>query len=74
MHLSPEIPEDVKAEMDLEARRLGVARPVQAAPREVVPEDVRAELDHEARIAQEHVVGTLTEDGPPLSEPEAEQG
>jgi hypothetical protein len=66
MQLRPEIPEDVKAELDLEARRLGV-KPAPAAP-ELVPEDVRAEIDHEARVAQEHAEGTLTADGPPVAD------
>jgi len=66
----PEIPEDVKAELDLEARRIGVT-PTRPAPVRI-PEDVRSELDREHRAAEARTVGTLSPDGPPLSEVEAE--
>jgi hypothetical protein len=72
MQLRPEIPEDVKAEMDLEARRLGVKpTPSELAP-ERVPEDVRAEIDHDARVAEEKAVGTLTPDAAVADTDEAE--
>jgi hypothetical protein len=67
MQPTSEIPEDVKAEMDLEARRLGAAPVVPPAP-EAVPEDVRSELDHQQRVAEETVVRTLAEGGPSLGD------
>ena len=56
--------------MDLEARRLGVQPTPTVAP-ELVPEDVRSEIDHQQRVAEQRVVGTLTEDGPEVAESDA---
>ena len=70
MQPSNEIPEDVKAELDLEARRGSVAL-ASPAP-EQLPEDVRSELDRDARLAEEEkAAGTLTPDGPVLDEAES---
>ena len=68
MQPTSEIPEDVKAEMDLEARRLGVTPSRTPTLPEAVPEDVRAEIDHQARVTEAHAVGTLTDDGPPVAD------
>jgi hypothetical protein len=66
----PEVPEDVRAEMDLEERRLGSV-PEQPPLPEMVPEDVRSELDHEARVAAEKVQVRLSEgQQPPVDEEE----
>ena len=68
MQPSNEIPEDVKAELDLEARRGSVAL-ASPAP-EQLPEDVRSELDRDARVADAKAAGTLTPDGPALEDAE----
>ena len=68
MQPSNEIPEDVKAELDLEARR-GSGALASPAP-EQLPEDVRSELDRDARLFDEKAAGTLTAGGPTLEEAE----
>ena len=66
----PEVPDDVRAEMDLEERRLGIVREKQPLP-EMIPEDVRSELDHEARLAAEKMHMQLTEgQEPPVDDEE----
>ena len=70
MQMQPEVPEDVRAELDLEERRSGRASSVPPAP-DMVPEDVRSELDHEARLAEEKMHVQLTEgQQPPADEEE----
>jgi hypothetical protein len=66
----PEVPEDVRAEMDLEERRLGVVSEQPPLP-EMIPEDVRSERDHEARVAAENAQVRLSEGEPqPVDEEE----
>jgi hypothetical protein len=67
--MHPEVPDDVRAEMDLEERRLGIVREKQPLP-EMIPEDVRSELDHEARLADERAQVRLSEGKQPLDEEE----
>ena len=70
MQMQPEVPEDVRAELDLEERRSGRFSPTPAVP-EMVPEDVRSELDHEARLAAEKMHMQDTEgQQPPVDEEE----
>jgi hypothetical protein len=70
MHMHTKVPEDVRAELDLEERRSGRLLETRPAP-DMVPEDVRSELDHEARLAAEQMHMQLTEgQQPPVDEEE----
>jgi hypothetical protein len=64
-----EVPEDVRAELDAEERRVR-AEPGLGAPVEAVPEDVLAERDLEARLGSEEVRVQLTEGTPPADKDE----
>ena len=61
----PEVPEDVRAESDIEERRLNVAAD-KLPPRGMVPEDVLSERDREFRAAQ----SMRPDDSPVLEEEE----
>jgi hypothetical protein len=68
MQTRPEVPEDVRAEIDLEERRKGVmkeAPPTAAAATPPVPEDVLSEQDHEERLAREDLHLRIAEGQPP---------
>lgn len=65
-----EVPEDVRAEMDIEERRNNPGRLPRA---DRVPEEVRSELDHEARVAHEQQRVSLEEGAPPDLEDETAQ-
>ncbi|MDQ6669957.1 MAG: hypothetical protein M3069_04290 [Chloroflexota bacterium] len=64
---STEVPDDVRAELDTEERRMQ-AEPVPAGSRDAVPEDVPGERDREAPSGQEEVRGRLAEGRPPAEE------
>jgi hypothetical protein len=64
----PELPEDVRAEIDLEERRQGVVNDDLVAVPELVPDDVLREQDREARVASEDQQLRLIEGGPPAEE------
>ena len=66
---SSEVPEDVRAELDAEERRLQ-AEPVLPASRDAVPEDVLGVRDVEGRLGQEEVRRRVAE-GRPAAEEEA---
>ena len=68
MQSRPELPEDVRAEIDLEERRQGVVNDELAAVPELVPDDVLREQDREARVASEDQQLRLIEGGPPAEE------
>jgi hypothetical protein len=61
------VPEDVRAEWDVEERRRQ-PEPVLATPTEAVPEDVLAERDLEARLGHEELRQRLSEGRPPAEE------
>ena len=66
MQSRPELPEDVRAEIDLEERRQGVVTRVpRAATAEPIPEDVLSEEDLQARAASQEQELRLTEGRPP---------
>jgi hypothetical protein len=71
MQSRPELPEDVRAEIDLEERRQGVVttpgRPAAAAA-EPVPEDVLSEEDLQARVASQEQELHLAEGRQPAEE------
>ena len=68
--LVPEVPEDVRAELDAEERRQ-LADPGEPIASGLVPDDVRVELDLEARLAGEELRESL-ESGTPPAEPDPE--
>ena len=73
MQSRPELPDDVRAELDLEERRQGVVTgvpPAAAAAAEPVPEDVLSEEDRQARVADEDLQLRLAEGRPPAEEDE----
>ena len=61
------VPEDVRAELDADERRL-LAEPGETVASGLVPEDVRGELDLEARLAGEELRESLESGTPPLEE------
>ena len=65
MQSRPEVPEDVRAELDLEERREGPVTDELAAAPELVPEDVLSEQDREARLGSEELQLRLQEGSPP---------
>ena len=65
MQSRPEVPEDVRAELDLEEWRQGVVTDELAAAPELVPEDVLSEQDREARLGSEELQLRLQEGSPP---------
>ena len=73
MQSRPELPEDVRAEIDLEERRQGVVNDDLAAVPELVPDDVLREQDREARVASEDQQLRLIEGGPPADPPAEEE-
>ena len=64
------VPDDVRAELDADERRLN-AEPGLGAPAVEVPEDVRSDLDRAARLGQQEVLHRLAE-GEPLADEEFE--
>ena len=64
------VPDDVRAELDADERRVK-AEPVLGAPAVEVPEDVRSDLDREARRGHHEVLHRLAE-GEPLADEEFE--
>jgi hypothetical protein len=64
---SAEVPDDVRAEMDADERRVK-AEPVLGAPAAEVPEDVLSELDREARLGHQEILRRLAEGEPPSDE------
>jgi hypothetical protein len=68
MESRPELPEDVRAELDLEERREGVLDGEPAALPGLVPEDVRSEQDREARLGTEDLQLRLQEGTPPADD------
>jgi hypothetical protein len=64
---SAEVPEDVRAELDADERRVR-AEPVLTAPAVEVPEDVLSELDREAQMGDQEVIRRLAEGEPPADE------
>ena len=71
MQSRPEVPEDVRAELDLEERRTGAVAVTPPALQKAVPEDVASEQDREARVATEDQQLRLTEGRPPIEPAEA---
>jgi hypothetical protein len=64
-NVSPvEVPEDVRADLDAETRRLGI-EPTDTATADVVPEDVLAERDLETREGEAKLALSLAEGTPP---------
>jgi hypothetical protein len=63
-----DVPEDVRAELDAEEKRMR-AEPLLRAPVEQVPEDVIAERDLEARSAEQELHQHVIE-GRPVAEDE----
>jgi hypothetical protein len=69
MQSRPELPEDVRAEIDLEERRQGVVTPAPpAAAAEPIPEDVLSEEDLQARVASQEQELHLAEGRQPAEE------
>jgi hypothetical protein len=68
MQSRPELPEDVRAELDLEERRERVVDGEPVAAPELVPEDVRSEQDREARLGGEDLQLRLREGSPPVDD------
>jgi hypothetical protein len=68
MDSRPEVPEDVRAELDLQERRGGVIKGVPAAVPELVPEDVRSEQYREDRLGNEDLQLRLQEGTPPADD------
>lgn len=66
-HTRLQVPEDVRAELDAEQRRVR-AEGALAAPAEQIPDDVLSELDREARIGDEEERLIVAEGEPPLEE------
>ncbi|MDQ6673994.1 MAG: hypothetical protein M3069_25160 [Chloroflexota bacterium] len=64
---SVEVPDDVRAELDAEERRMQ-AEPVLASTADEVPEDVLSEHDREARLASEEIRQGVAEGRPPAEE------
>ena len=64
---SSEVPEDVRAELDAEQRRMQ-AEPVLPASPHAVPEDVLGERDVEGRLGQGEVRRRLAEGRPAAEE------
>ena len=64
------VPDDVRAEVDAEERRRGVAASVDANPAApgAIPEDVLGELDLEARRAEMDLQARLSEGRPPAED------
>ena len=62
---SSDVPEDVRAELDAEERRLQ-PEPLGSGPADEVPEDVIAEMDLEAKLVTEEVRQRLSEGRPPV--------
>jgi len=54
------VPDDVRAELDADERRVN-AEPGLGAPAVEVPEDVRSDLDREARLGRQEVLQRLAE-------------
>jgi hypothetical protein len=67
MQSRPELPEDVRAELDLEERRQGIVTDGQRTAPELVPEDVVSEQDREARLGTEDLQVRLQEGSPPAA-------
>jgi hypothetical protein len=67
MQSRPELPEDVRAELDLEERRQRVTTDGLGAASELVPEDVLSEQDREARLGSEDLQLRLQEGSPPAA-------
>jgi hypothetical protein len=68
MQSRPELPEDVRAELDLEERRQRVTTDGLGTPPELVPEDVLSEQDREARLGSEDLQLRLQEGSPPAAD------
>jgi hypothetical protein len=68
MQSRPELPEDVRAELDLEERRQRVTTDGLGAAPELVPEDVLSEQDREARLGSEDLQLRLQEGSPPAAD------
>jgi hypothetical protein len=68
MQSRPELPEDVRAELDLEERRQHIATDGLGAAPELVPEDVLSEQDREARLGTEDLQLRLQEGTPPAED------
>ena len=64
------VPDDVRAELDADERRVK-AEPVLGAPAVEVPEDVRSDLDREARLGHQEVLHRFAQ-GEPLANEEFE--
>ena len=64
------VPDDVRAELDADERRVK-AEPVLGAPAVELPDDVRSDLDREARMGRQEVLQRLAE-GEPLADEEFE--
>src|SRR5207248_2379350 len=64
------VPEDLRAELDAEVRRLQPELLPRRVPPEEVPEDVLAERDLEARVGSEEFRQRLSEGRPPAEEEE----
>jgi hypothetical protein len=63
----PEVPDDIRAELDREERAIG-STPVRLPTADAVPEDVLGERDQEARKATAVVQAALTEGGLPMED------
>jgi hypothetical protein len=67
MHNAENVPEDVRAELDADERRLQPEATADVPP-QAVPDDVLGERDREARLGHEDVRQRLTEGRPPAEE------
>jgi hypothetical protein len=67
MQSRPELPEDVRAELDLEERRQRTVTDGQGLAPELVPEDVLSEQDREARLGTDDLQLRLQEGSPPAA-------
>lgn len=67
MHSADNVPEDVRAELDAEERRLQ-PEAAPGVPLAEVPQDVLGERDREARLGHEDVRERLSEGRPPAEE------
>jgi len=68
MQSRPELPEDVRAELDREERRLRIPTEGLGASPGLVPEDVLSEQDREARLGTEDLQLRLQEGSPPAAD------
>jgi hypothetical protein len=68
MQSRPELPEDIRAELDLEERRQRIPTEGLGASPELIPDDVLSEQYREARLGTEDLQLRLQEGTPPAAD------